>query len=202
MFLAEFSEYFSSETGGTLLGLLNSYEGKPYVSLGSRWWSLERCVTQEEGTRSMSARDSSVGEGMVLGSLDSGGWTWGVEKMLFHWPHYYCTNKKDFPKVELCIDYHGFRRYAVDPRLVSSAQIHRTEVPRLGGIDIDADVARLNRFPGLLEESPGKECTKLMKISEVVDWWVKDHQVSLLAKEAKQQPHAQFKSHVKTRSRG
>jgi len=67
-------------------------------------------------------RDSSVGRGWCWGAWTQGGGCGGW-RMLFHWPHYYCTNRKDFPKVELCIDYHGFRRYAVDPRLVSSAQM-------------------------------------------------------------------------------
>jgi len=114
--------------------------------------------------------------------------------MLFHWPHFSCTNKKIFLKWRTSAsDYHGFRRYRVDPRLVATVQIHRTRVPRLGGIDVDADVACLNRYPGILEESAEgmHENNKAQWSGGLVDQRL---QVALLAKEAKQQLHADSQS--------
>jgi len=47
--MAEMSEYFSSESGTTLLGLLNSFEGRPYVSAGEPLVeSHERCLKVDD----------------------------------------------------------------------------------------------------------------------------------------------------------
>ncbi|CAI5470788.1 unnamed protein product [Closterium sp. Yama58-4] len=47
VFFAEMSEYFSSRSGEDMAAVLSRFEGRPYVSFGSRWWSLEKCVQVE-----------------------------------------------------------------------------------------------------------------------------------------------------------
>ena len=254
VFFSDLEEYFVSEAGLTLLATLNAHDGKPYVSFGSRWWSVEKCVapggraaaaaatgaTAAGGTAAVrgqagaasgssdSGGSKAMGDGVVLpagADADSAGGVeggaaggsavaegaaasaagragvWAVERMQFRWPHIYCTNKEEFPRVELCLDFHGFRRVAVDPRQTMAVQIHRSEAPREGGIDLDTDVARFNRYDGLMAASAGgrgregerRVCAREMKKDEAVDWWVKDNAVALVAMEARQTPRVRYK---------
>eukprot|EP00271_Cylindrocystis_brebissonii_P006557 TRINITY_DN19336_c0_g1_i1.p1 TRINITY_DN19336_c0_g1~~TRINITY_DN19336_c0_g1_i1.p1 ORF type:complete len:510 (+),score=35.98 TRINITY_DN19336_c0_g1_i1:201-1730(+) len=183
---ADFNEYFDSESGITLSTLLDNSTGKPYVTLGSQWWSVEKCVppAKDELEKGKDTDNSKLEE------------PWAIQKMLYHWPHIFCNNKEEYPRWELCLDYYGYRKYAADPRQVVALQIHRPEVPRDGGVDIDTDVARLNRWNGLVEKVKGvdnKTCSHLVNETEVVDWWVKDKAVAEVALYVRQKPVAKFK---------
>lgn len=165
----DFNEYFSSATGVTLAKFLDTHDGQPYVTFGSQWWSLEKCLPDPSGT------------------------LWAVQRMVYHWPDVYCVNKNEYPRWSLCLDYYGYRKYAVDPRKISALQIHRSEVPRSGGVDVDTDIARLNRWQGLVEFN-SKACKHVVEPSEVIDWWVQDSQVAVTANAAKAHSVVPYKS--------
>eukprot|EP00271_Cylindrocystis_brebissonii_P017469 TRINITY_DN4558_c0_g1_i1.p1 TRINITY_DN4558_c0_g1~~TRINITY_DN4558_c0_g1_i1.p1 ORF type:complete len:504 (+),score=14.16 TRINITY_DN4558_c0_g1_i1:237-1748(+) len=165
----DLNEYYDSEDGITLKSVLANHTGVPYVTFGSRWWSLEKCAPQS------STKDD-----------------WAVQRMLYHWPHMYCVNKEDYPRLEMCLDYYGFRKYAADPRKVTAGQIHRVEMPRAGGYDVDGEIARFNRWNGLIELD-SKACSHTVDHGEVVDWWQIDTNVADTALAARAKPVAQFK---------
>ncbi|GJP80445.1 hypothetical protein CLOP_g10648 [Closterium sp. NIES-67] len=184
VFFAEMTDFFSAANGETLLATVNAYDGRPYVTFGSRWWSFEKCTFSSLTERIV------VTEGAEKAAVEQ---PWALERMLFRWPHIYCTNKEAYPRWELCLDYHGFRRVAADPRQVIAVQIHRVEVPRMGGVDVDTDAARFNHFQGLLEDER-KFCIKSVRPGEQLEWWVRDQSLALLAQEARQSPRAKFKT--------
>ncbi|GJP84674.1 hypothetical protein CLOP_g14727 [Closterium sp. NIES-67] len=218
VFFAEMTDFFSAANGETLLATVNAYDGRPYVTFGSRWWSFEKCTFSSlterivvrgaamlEGAGAGDEGKADVG-GIAEGGAGEGGvqvtegaekaaveQPWALERMLFRWPHIYCTNKEAYPRWELCLDYHGFRRVAADPRQVIAVQIHRVEVPRMGGVDVDTDAARFNHFQGLLEDER-KFCIKSVRPGEQLEWWVRDQSLALLAQEARQSPRAKFKT--------
>ncbi|CAI5993541.1 unnamed protein product [Closterium sp. NIES-65] len=217
VFFAEMTEFFSAAKGETLLATVNAYDGRPYVTFGSRWWSFEKCTFSSLTERivvrgaAMIEGQNSGDEARDVGGIAEGGageggvqvtegaekaaveQPWALERMLFRWPHIYCTNKEAYPRWELCLDYHGFRRVAADPRQVVAVQIHRVEVPRMGGIDVDTDAARFNHFQGLVDDER-KFCIKSVRPGEQLDWWVRDQSLALLAQEARQSPRAKFKT--------
>ena len=164
----DMNEYFDSDAGLTLAGLLGKYEDKSYVTLGSRWWSIEKCLPQ------VSDDD------------------WAIERMPYHWPHVYCVNKDEFPRWEMCLDYYGYRKHVVNPRKVFALQIHRIEVPSSGGEDVDTDVARLNRWHGLLDKD-NKACSHVVSSGEVIDWWSINMRLADSVKTMKGEAVATFK---------
>ncbi|CAI5958411.1 unnamed protein product [Closterium sp. NIES-65] len=320
VFFAELSEYFSSRSGEDMAAVLSRFEGRPYVSFGSRWWSLEKCVQVEgagggvaggvgrgTGGRSLlgvagggggggsalramgngtgagadagadavrtagttgggatagagggggaatagtagatggaaaaavagtgggsvgaagggggggGVGASGGGAGAAGGGIGTGGAAgtaagattaattttittttaaaaaqpppavspvWAVERMRFHWPQLFCTNKDEYPRAEMCLGEFGYRRVAVDPRQVMTVLVHRTSVPEMGGDDLDASEARFNRYP-LLTEETRKACQREVRAGEVVEWWVRDAEVAEIAEKARKSP--------------
>ncbi|CAI5484060.1 unnamed protein product [Closterium sp. Yama58-4] len=307
VFFAEMSEYFSSRSGEDMAAVLSRFEGRPYVSFGSRWWSLEKCVQVEgagggagggvgrgAGGRSLlavagggggggsalrsvgnstgagagaggdAARTAGTtgagatagaaggGDAATAGTAGAAGGTgggtagaaggggggvgasgggagaaagmgtagaagataaatatttittataavttaepppaaspvWAVERMRFHWPQLFCTNKDEYPRAEMCLGEFGYRRVAVDPRQVMTVLVHRTSVPEMGGDDLDASEARFNRYP-LLTEETRKACQREVRPGEVVEWWVRDAEVAEIAEKARKSP--------------
>ncbi|CAI5489503.1 unnamed protein product [Closterium sp. Naga37s-1] len=221
VFFAELSEYFSSRSGEDMAAVLSRFEGRPYVSFGSRWWSLEKCVQVDgagggvgmgAGAGADAARTAgTTGAGATAGAGGGGGaaaagtagtagaaggggaaaaGTGGgtaVERMRFHWPQLFCTNKDEYPRAEMCLGEFGYRRVAVDPRQVMTVLVHRTSVPEMGGDDLDASEARFNRYP-LLTEETRKACQREVRPGEVVEWWVRDAEVAEIAEKARKSP--------------
>ncbi|CAI5534537.1 unnamed protein product [Closterium sp. Naga37s-1] len=191
VFFAEMSEYFSSRSGEDMVAVLSRYGGRPYVSFGSRWWSLEKCVQVDgagggvrtgAGGRSLLAAAAAAAQPPPAVSP-----VWAVERMRFHWPQLFCTNKDEYPRAEMCLGEFGYRRVAVDPRQVMTVLVHRTSVPEMGGDDLDASEARFNRYP-LLTEETRKACQREVRPGEVVEWWVRDAEVAEIAEKARKSP--------------
>ena len=227
------TEFFSAaEPNASLASLLAQPQvaNKPFVSLGSRWWSIDKCMDesevirgladrtdsllagkqgeveggkgggQERGRRQMRRDDSDDGSqtlGEAIADISRFGGIWEIERMQFRWPHFYCTNEQSYPDPTRCLDYHGFRRYAFDPRRAIALQIHRTEVPRTGGADISADVARLNRFPDLNNATSSTlACSKRVERGGHVEWWVKDDEMALAVERVRKGVRFPFKQVV------
>eukprot|EP00850_Spirogloea_muscicola_P009710 SM000055S18244 [mRNA] locus=s55:237423:240433:- [translate_table: standard] len=161
----DFDEYWQSDhpTRKTLPDFLNEYEGKAYVTFGSIWWGPQNCVPEAQA------------EG-----------PWMVQRMFYHWPEIYCVNKERFPAWELCLDYWGHRKYAVDPR-----RIHRTEIPQQGGVDVDAKVAKNNHFQGILKRN-GNWCTEVLSKEQEIEWWARGSEIAELATKARRSPVARL----------
>eukprot|EP00850_Spirogloea_muscicola_P007789 SM000040S14801 [mRNA] locus=s40:392448:395119:- [translate_table: standard] len=166
----DFDEYWQSDhpTRKTIPDFLTEYEGKAYVTFGSMWWGPQNCVPEAQA------------EG-----------PWMVQRMFYHWPEIYCVNKERFPASELCLDYWGHRKYAVDPRRVFALQIHRTEIPQQGGVDVDAKVAKNNHFQGILKRN-GNWCTEVLSKEQEIVWWARGSEIADLATKARRSPVARL----------
>lgn len=55
--------------------IFDTYEEASFISFGSLWWDIERCVFETEAKGS-----------------------WAIQRMLYHWPHIYCTNQELYPR--------------------------------------------------------------------------------------------------------
>ncbi|CAI5535535.1 unnamed protein product [Closterium sp. Naga37s-1] len=64
------------------------------------------------------------------------------------WPHAYCMNTSLYPD-HLCLDQFGHRKYVLNPRRVSLAQIHVIIGGDMDGLDLPTDVARFAHYRGL-----------------------------------------------------
>ncbi|GJP35537.1 hypothetical protein CLOM_g20045 [Closterium sp. NIES-68] len=71
-----------------------------------------------------------------------------IEGVKYQWPHPYCMNASLFPD-HLCLDQFGHRKYILNPRRVSLAQIHVIIGGDLDGLDLPTDVARFAHYRGL-----------------------------------------------------
>eukprot|EP00850_Spirogloea_muscicola_P008297 SM000044S15944 [mRNA] locus=s44:95389:97481:- [translate_table: standard] len=166
MLTMDFDEYLDADgPHKTLPALLRPYEAKPYVTFGSLWWSAEKCHRGGEDE-------------------------WAIQRMLWHWPHVYCVNKEAYPRWELCLDYYGHRKFAADPRNVTTLQIHRPDNPATGGFDFDTTDAKINHYQArltLLYCSTGivkknaEVCTMQLRKNEDIDWWVRDEKMAIAA---------------------
>lgn len=67
-----------------------------------------------------------------------------LERMLFHWPEFYCVRKAY--RQEKCLNYFGHRKYVVNPRKVEVIQVHRPMEPKHGGVDLETTVLYTNHF--------------------------------------------------------
>ncbi|CAI7926973.1 unnamed protein product [Closterium sp. NIES-54] len=76
---------------------LMPYEGMPYVTHGSLWWDLDRCLPSQ-------------------GPDDP---RWPLERMLWHGPGIYCKAKDNNTNPTVCLHHYGHRKLFVDPRRVS-----------------------------------------------------------------------------------
>ncbi|CAI5488675.1 unnamed protein product [Closterium sp. Naga37s-1] len=109
------------------------------------------------------------GGGGVGGGGGGGGGDWGssgmvssqpfiVEGVRYQWPHAYCMNTSLYPD-HLCLDQFGHRKYILNPRRVSLAQvsafpgslaqIHVIIGGDMDGLDLPTDVARFAHYRGL-----------------------------------------------------
>ncbi|CAI5964529.1 unnamed protein product [Closterium sp. NIES-65] len=103
--------------------VLESYDGASYLSLGTLWWDTERCVDPSEakgtwGIQRMFYHWPHIyclkpelfprfrGEAKEI--------EWGIQRMFYHWPHIYCLKPELFPRSEMCLDYYGHRKYAIN----------------------------------------------------------------------------------------
>ncbi|CAI5532330.1 unnamed protein product, partial [Closterium sp. Naga37s-1] len=168
--------------------VLESYDGASYLSLGTLWWDTERCV------------DPSEAKG-----------TWGIQRMFYHWPHIYCLKPELFPRSEMCLDYYGHRKYAINPRKVTALQIHRPVLNDSYGFDLDTTVAKLNHFQGYVQRvkplnatvesgnsnetaSVAQEqqlpafCSHIIHIDEPIIWWARGQEIGEIAAEAQKNP--------------
>lgn len=149
--VAEMEEYIWVQPPNTLLGLLDKYKGKPYITFGNRVWSVEYC-------RALKGQDPSK--------------IWPIERMQFRWPHFYGAESQT-EESKIVLSYPGYRKYILDPRQIRALEIHQSVDPKEGGVDLDTDVAFLNRFEGLLATN-ALICNH--EIGEGMDpeWWIPD----------------------------
>ncbi|CAI5464961.1 unnamed protein product [Closterium sp. Yama58-4] len=168
--------------------VLESYDGASYLSFGTLWWDTERCI------------DPSEAKG-----------TWGIQRMFYHWPHIYCLKPELFPRAEMCLDYYGHRKYAINPRKITSLQIHRPVLNDSYGFDLDTTVAKLNHFQGYVqrvkplnaaiegadvnetasvaqEQQPPAFCSQIIRIDEPIIWWARGQEIGEIAAEAQKNP--------------
>ena len=96
-----------------------------------------------------------------------------------------------FFRAESCLDYHGHRKYAVDPRKVVALQIHRPVLNVSQGVDLDTTVAKMNHFQGLVS-AKAETCKQVIGTKEDIVWWARGEELSHVAVEAQKQPTARF----------
>ncbi|CAI7852911.1 unnamed protein product, partial [Closterium sp. NIES-53] len=136
---------------------------------------------------------------------------WGIQCMFYHWPHIYCLKPDLFPRSEMCLDYYGHRKYAINPRKVTALQIHRPVLNDSYGFDLDTTVAKLNHFQGYVQRvkplnatvesgnsnvtaSVAQEqqlpafCSHIIHIDEPIIWWARGQEIGEIAAEAQKNP--------------
>ncbi|CAI5517968.1 unnamed protein product, partial [Closterium sp. Naga37s-1] len=127
---------------------LMPYEGMPYVTHGSLWWDLDRCLPSQ-------------------GPDDP---RWPLDRMLWHGPGIYCKAKDNNTKPTVCLHHYGHRKLFVDPRRVRAVMNHGVRDPAKGGADLSTDLLRHHHFHGIIRQGI-KECTLIMKEHDNITWW-------------------------------
>lgn len=145
----DFDEYLYAEPPRTVLGIIKEHSQAPYMTFGSLWWSIIMCRSSEEKR------------------------LWPVERMTFHWPGAYCVLERAYPK-EKCLNYHGHRKFLVNPRKVWVLEVHRPIDPIEGGVDLNTTMIRSNHFQGLLRSS-SPTCSETITQDQELEWWVESH---------------------------
>lgn len=148
--------------------VLDSYGDSAYLTFGTMWWDVERCIldTEAEGD-------------------------WAIQRMLYHWPHIYCMKPKVYPRAEACLDYHGHRKYAINPRKITALQIHRPVINDSFGHDLDTTIAKMNHFQGLVNLKTNT-CTIEAKLNDQIVWWSRGTELSKIAKRVQEDPNIPF----------
>ncbi|CAI5985483.1 unnamed protein product [Closterium sp. NIES-64] len=105
---------------------LMPYEGMPYVTHGSLWWDLDRCLPSQGPDEPR----------------------WPLERMLWHGPGVFCKARDNHTKPTMCLDHYGHRKLFVDPRRVRAVMNHVVQEPTIGGggADLSTDVLRHHHF--------------------------------------------------------
>ncbi|CAI5517967.1 unnamed protein product [Closterium sp. Naga37s-1] len=129
---------------------LMPYEGMPYVTHGSLWWDLDRCLPSQGPDEPR----------------------WPLERMLWHGPGVFCKARDNHTKPTMCLDHYGHRKLFVDPRRVRAVMNHVVQEPTIGGggADLSTDVLRHHHFHGIIRQGI-KECTLIMKEHDNITWW-------------------------------
>lgn len=149
----DFDEYLYIPKPNSLPSLLEKYKDKPWLTFGSMWWGVDLCRFVEDRN------------------------AWPVEKMQFHWPSYYCVAKSRGFTEYNCINYQGHRKYIINPRKVSTVEVHRPVEPIDGGVNLNASTAWINHYQGLLRPTI-KPCQEMVNAGRYPDWWIEDDYIS------------------------
>ena len=107
--ILDFDEYFDIGPPLSLPSLLSAHPSAPWFTFGKTWFNVSYCVPPEEGMK-----ESDNQEGVRGGRV---GDEFLVERMQLRWPEYYCVYKEKYPQ-DLCLDFHGHRKYVLNPRKV------------------------------------------------------------------------------------
>ncbi|CAI5480045.1 unnamed protein product [Closterium sp. Yama58-4] len=169
---------------------------------GEQGGLLRRLKRQPEepwhgGTTRRSRRRLLQGEGGQGGEGGGGGGEggdWGsdgdvapsrpfiVEGVKLQWPHAYCMNASLYPN-HLCLDQFGHRKYILNPRRVSLAQIHVIIGGDMDGLDLPTDVARIAHYRGL-----AKPAYPMCDMGAPSAWWRYHDGVARMAQAARSCP--------------
>lgn len=179
-FFHDLDEFLVVPPPATLAGLLARHSDAPWITFGSLPVSHSHCVDVQEG-------DSGAGDGEE-------GMLWPVQRMWWRDAVPECMHPERDPWV--CTQAPGRRKYVVNPRLVVATGVHRVAVPAAGGVDLNASVARIHHYHGVL--APAVElCHHSVNLShplEHLDWlmpgfakYVQDTAVSELLQRARAQ---------------
>ncbi|KAJ7537003.1 hypothetical protein O6H91_12G092000 [Diphasiastrum complanatum] len=124
-FFHDFDEFFTMSSSITLDKLLDEYKDVPYLTFGSLRASLWICTDVHP--------ESSE---------------WPLQRMRWAEKQPFCSAPDQDPWI--CIHGKGARKYVVNPRKVFAGGVHRTAIPEEGGVNLNASIARLNHYPGML----------------------------------------------------
>ena len=135
--ILDFDEYFDIGPPLSLPSLLSAHPSAPWFTFGKTWFNVSYCVPPEEGMK-----ESDNQEGVRGGRV---GDEFLVERMQLRWPEYYCVYKAKYPQ-DLCLDFHGHRKYVLNPRKVRPRSPKRVSGAfGIGGLQsLDGWIARTN----------------------------------------------------------
>ncbi|KAJ7525482.1 hypothetical protein O6H91_17G053200 [Diphasiastrum complanatum] len=124
-FFHDFDEFLAISSPNTLDKLLDEYKDAPYLSFGSLRASPWICADIHPGSSE-----------------------WPLQRMRWVEKQPYCCVPDQDPW--LCIHGAGARKYAVNPRKVFAGGIHKTAIPEEGGVNLNASIARLHHYQGIV----------------------------------------------------
>eukprot|EP00897_Mesotaenium_endlicherianum_P001847 jgi/Mesen1/1690/ME000137S00604 len=174
----DIDEYFTTSLPRlTYADMLLPHRGKPFVTLGSLSWSTDMCVQQQQEEEERTKANGNA--------------VWAVERMLYRTRSIFCESNNQYPTCELTLQHYGYRKVIANPRLVTSLNVHNTNVPYYGGENLHTDIARNNHFRGLLRVDK-RMCNTMLQGHKKVKGWKKAHYVADIAYLAKEAPLVPF----------
>lgn len=146
------------ETPSFLSILLQENDDKPWLSHGAQWWGLDHCVPSPAG------RDKSEKK-------------FPQERMLFHWPHYFCVDGEPVDN-KFCPGGRGHRYVIANPHRVKLLNKNEVLDPKEGGVELSALDVRHEHFDNIHKiEGPEKMCNNIHDFNDKIDWWAKGTEV-------------------------
>ncbi|CAI5468124.1 unnamed protein product [Closterium sp. Yama58-4] len=208
LLFADLDEFVEVLPPATLQRLLQDNAGRPWITFGCTVFNSSFCRPQEprpqelwnSGMTRRRRRRLLQGEGEQGGDGGGGGGGGGgmgdrgtggdvapmrplvVEGVMYQWPHAYCMNTSLYPD-HLCLDQFGHRKYILNPRRVSLAQIHVIIGGDMDGLDLPTDVARFAHYRGLATRG-----YPMCDLGAPSSWWRYHDGVARMAQAARSCP--------------
>lgn len=166
--LMDVDEYLEVVPPHTLGSLLLRHSSAAWLTHGVVWWGIERCVP-----------------------LPGDAGAFAVERTRYRWPHTYCLGNHNFTDVNYCLEYHGHRKYILNPRKVHLARIHSLTAFDGEGVDMNVESEmRHHHFQDVVLRGNKKLCnlTAPYDGERPEGWWIYDDRVAEMVKRVRACP--------------
>ncbi|CAI5508845.1 unnamed protein product [Closterium sp. Naga37s-1] len=139
----------------SLSELLSQHRNVPWLSYGCQVWGTKLC---------MGTKVSSRTKGLMP-----------QERMLWHWPHFLCSEGDPPVEANFCPGTRGHRYIMANTGKVFLMGESEVVDPRTGGVDLSVESVRHERFENVHKRGADIDwCSEVYGEKDTVEWWVKD----------------------------
>ncbi|CAI7797811.1 unnamed protein product [Closterium sp. NIES-54] len=139
----------------SLSELLDQHRNVPWLSYGCQVWGTKLC---------MGTKVSSRTKGLMP-----------QERMLWHWPHFLCSEGDPPVDANFCPGTRGHRYIMANTGKVFLMGENEVVDPRTGGVDLSVESVRHERFENVHKRGADMDwCSEVYGEKDTVEWWVKD----------------------------
>ncbi|CAI5994957.1 unnamed protein product [Closterium sp. NIES-65] len=139
----------------SLTELLSQHCNVPWLSYGCQVWGTKLSVGTKVSSRT---------KGLMP-----------QERMLWHWPHFLCSEGDPPVEANFCPGTRGHRYIMANTGKVFLMGESEVVDPRTGGVDLSVESVRHERFENVHKRGADMDwCSEVYGEKDTVEWWVKD----------------------------